>query len=158
MQLLSAALYSIGHGANDAQKTMGIIVSLLLSVHVINEATPPTWVILGAYIAIAAGTMTWGWRIVKTMGHKIVKLRPIDGFCAETASAVSLFTASHFGVPISTTQAIAGAITGVWLSKSIRSVHWWVAGHIFTAWVFTIPCACAIGYLLYSVLGRLIIA
>lgn len=96
LQLLSSALYSIGHGANDAQKTMGIIVSLLLSVGLATSAEPPLWVIIGAYTAIAAGTMSGGWRIVKTMGSKIVKLRPIDGFAAETASAMSLFTASFF--------------------------------------------------------------
>lgn len=158
MQLLSAALYSIGHWANDAQKTMWIIVSLLLSVHAVSSSTPPLWVILWAYIAIAMWTMTWGWRIVKTMGHKIVKLRPIDWFCAETASAVSLFTAAHFGVPISTTHAIAGAITGVWLAKSSRAVHWGVAWHIFLAWIFTIPWACAVGYVLYKILGTYVMA
>lgn len=111
LQLASSALYSLGHGANDAQKTMGIIVSLLLSVGLVHSAEPPIWVIILAYIAISAGTLTGGWRIVKTMGSKIVKLRPIDGFAAETASAISLFTASSFGVPVSTTHTITGAIS-----------------------------------------------
>lgn len=112
LQLLSSALYSLGHGANDAQKTMGIIVSLLLSVNLLGkESGIPLWVIIGSYLAIALGTLTGGWRIVKTMGSKIVKLTPLDGFAAETASAISLFTASSFGVPVSTTHTITGAIS-----------------------------------------------
>lgn len=157
MQLLSSALYSIGHGANDAQKTMGIIVSLLLSVNLVQDATPPGWVILWAYTAIALWTITWGWKIVKTMGDRIVKLRPIDWFCAETASAVSLFTASHFWVPVSTTQAIAWAISWVWVAKSIRSVHWGVAGNIFMAWIFTIPCASGVAYVLYKIASNFVV-
>ncbi len=146
LQLFSSALYSIGHGANDAQKTMGIIVSLLLSIGLITSAEPPLWVIIGAYTSIAAGTMTGGWKIVKTMGSKIVKLRPIDGFAAETASAISLFTASYFGVPVSTTHTITGAISGVWAAKNARAVKWGMTFRIVWAWIFTIPASCAIAY------------
>lgn len=162
MQLLSSALYSIWHWGNDAQKTMGIIVSLLLTLKaswsefipswaiIWPDGTPPLWVILFAYTAIAFGTITWWWKIIKTMWNSIVKLRPIDWFCASWAWAVSLFTASHFWVPVSTTQAIAWAITWVGLAKSFRSVHWGVAWHIFMAWIFTIPCACWIWYILFK--------
>lgn len=152
LQLISSALYSIGHGANDAQKTMGIIVSLLLSVKMIDSAEPPLWVIVGAYSAIALGTMTGGWRIVKTMGSKLVKLRPIDWFSAETASAITLFTASSFGIPVSTTQSITGSISGVGMAKNIKSVRWEVAGKIVIAWFCTIPGASLVGYSLYFVL------
>lgn len=153
LQLLSSALYSIGHGANDAQKTMGIIVSLLLSVGLTTSAEPPIWVIIGAYTAIAAWTLSWGWRIVKTMGSGIVKLRPIDGFAAETASAVSLFTASYFWVPVSTTHTITGAISGVWAAKNARAVKWGMTFRIVWAWVFTIPGACAIAYGVFSIVS-----
>ncbi|NRH20948.1 inorganic phosphate transporter [Candidatus Gracilibacteria bacterium] len=153
LQLLSSALYSIGHGANDAQKTMGIIVSLLLSVGLVTSAEPPIWVIIGAYTAIAAGTLTGGWRIVKTMGSKIVKLRPIDGFAAETASAISLFTASSLGVPVSTTHTITGAISGVGAAKNARAVKWGMTFRIVWAWIFTIPGSCAIAYGVFSIMS-----
>lgn len=151
LQLASSALYSLGHGANDAQKTMGIIVSLLLSVGLVHSAEPPIWVIILAYIAISAGTLTGGWRIVKTMGSKIVKLRPIDGFAAETASAISLFTASSFGVPVSTTHTITGAISWVGAAKNARAVKWGMTLRIVWAWIFTIPSACLIAYGLFSI-------
>lgn len=151
LQLLSSALYSIGHGANDAQKTMGIIVSLLLSVNLIHTAEPPIWVIISAYMAIAAGTLTGGWRIVKTMGSKIVKLRPIDGFCAETASAGSLFLASSLWVPVSTTHTITGAISWVGSAKNARAVNWGITFRIVWAWILTIPSACFIAYWLHVI-------
>nr|MDD3719802.1 inorganic phosphate transporter [Candidatus Gracilibacteria bacterium] len=151
LQLLSSALYSLGHGANDAQKTMGIIVSLLLSVNLVTTAEPPLWVMMAAYTAIAFGTITGGWRIVKTMGSKIIELRPIDGFSAETASAISLFTASHLGVPISTTHAITGAISGVGIAKNSRAIRWGIASKIVYAWIFTIPGACLVGFSLFKI-------
>jgi len=126
MQLFSAALYSLGHGGNDAQKTMGIISSLLFSGGLLKTFHVPLWVVLSAHTAIALGTLTGGWRIVKTMGQKIVKLRPIDGFCAETASATSIFMATHLGVPVSTTHVITGAVAGVGTAKSMASVKWQV--------------------------------
>lgn len=156
LQLVSSALYSIGHWANDAQKTMGIIVSLLLSTHMVSSAEPPLWVIVCAYTAIGLGTMTWGWKIVKTMGTKLVKLRPIDGFSAETASAITLFTASYLWVPISTTQSITWSISWVGMAKNMKSVRWEVAGNIVLAWVFTIPWACLIWYVFYLVLSHIL--
>lgn len=152
LQLASSALYSLGHGANDAQKTMGIIMSLLLSVHLLEKwAEIPMWIIISAYIAISLGTLTGGWRIVKTMGSKIVKLRPIDGFAAETASAIALFTASSLGVPVSTTHTITGAISWVGSAKNARAVKWGMTLRIVWAWIFTIPCACLIAYGLFSI-------
>ena len=156
LQLLSSALYSIGHGANDAQKTMGIIVSLLLSAHLTKSPEPPMWVIIWAYLAISAGTLTGGWKIVKTMGSKIVKLRPIDGFCAETASAVSLFVASSLWVPVSTTHTITGAISWVGSAKNARAVNWGITFRIVWAWILTIPSACFIAYGLHVILSMYI--
>ncbi len=153
LQLFSSALYSLGHGANDAQKTMGIIVSLLLSVNLIQSAEPPMWVIIGAYVAISLGTLTGGWRIVKTMWSKIVKLTPIDGFAAETASAISLFTASHFWVPVSTTHTITWAISGVGAAKNARAVKWGMTFRIVWAWIFTIPSACGIAYIVFTIMS-----
>jgi PiT family inorganic phosphate transporter len=152
MQLFSAALYSLGHGGNDAQKTMGIIASLLVSGGLMKVFTIPLWVVLLAHGAIALGTLSGGWRIVKTMGQKITKLRPIDGFCAETASAVSLFTATHLGIPVSTTHVITGAISGVGSANRISAVRWSVTRRIVWAWVFTIPAAAIIGGLVFTVL------
>ncbi len=157
LQLMSSALYSIGHGANDAQKTMGIIMSLLLSVSLLEKWAPiPIWVIIGAYVAIALGTMTWGWRIVKTMGSKIVKLTPIDGFAAETASAITLFSATALWVPVSTTHTITGAISGVGAAKNARAVKWGMTFRIVWAWIFTIPMACGIAYWLFVILSLFI--
>ncbi len=141
LQLLSAALYSLGHGGNDAQKTMGIIASLIANAGWIKPNTVPLWVVLSAHAAIALGTLSGGWRIVKTMGQKITKLRPIDGFCAETASAVSIFFATHAGVPVSTTHVITGAVTGVGAAKRMSAVRWGVTLKIVWAWIFTIPGA-----------------
>jgi PiT family inorganic phosphate transporter len=151
MQLVSAALYSLGHGGNDAQKTMGIIASLLLTSGHMKEFHIPLWIVLSAHSAIALGTMTGGWRIVKTMGQKIVKLRPIDGFCAETASAISIFVATHAGIPVSTTHVITGAVTGVGAVKNAHAVKWQVTLKIVWAWIFTIPAAALCAALVYEV-------
>lgn len=152
MQLFSAAAFSLGHGGNDAQKTMGIITSLLVAGGVLSEFKIPLWVVLLAQAAIALGTVTGGWRIVKTMGQKITKLRPVDGFCAETAAAASIFTSTSLGVPVSTTHVITGAISGVGAANRISAVRWGVTFKIVWAWIFTIPAAGAIGGLLYLII------
>jgi inorganic phosphate transporter, PiT family len=143
-QLFSAAFYSLGHGGNDAQKTMGIITSLLLAGGVISEFHVPFWVVLFAYTAIALGTLSGGWRIVKTMGQKITRLRPIDGFCAETGGALSIFLATHMGIPVSTTHVITGAVSGVGSANRWTAVHWGVTLNIVWAWILTIPGAAVI--------------
>jgi PiT family inorganic phosphate transporter len=144
-QLFSAALYSMGHGGNDAQKTMGIITSLLFSAGILKgEFHVPLWVILSCFAAISCGIMFGGWRIVKTMGQKITKLRPVDGFCAETGAAIMLFFASSLGIPVSTTHTITGSIMGVGSLRRLSAVKWGVAGRIVWAWIFTIPCAALI--------------
>jgi PiT family inorganic phosphate transporter len=145
LQLISACLYSLGHGGNDAQKTMGIIASLVFSAGYMKTFHIPLWIVLSAHAAIATGTLSGGWRIVKTMGQKITKLRPIDGFCAETASAMSIFLATHMGVPVSTTHVITGAISGVGATKRLSAVRWGVTLKIVWAWIFTIPGAALIG-------------
>jgi inorganic phosphate transporter, PiT family len=153
LQLFSASLYSLGHGGNDAQKTMGIITSLLFAGGLISTFNIPLWVVLSAQGAIALGTLSGGWRIVKTMGTKIAKLKPIDGFCAETASAISIFTATHLGVPVSTTHVITGAISGVGSAQSITAVRWNVALNIVWAWIFTIPGAGLAGAVFFSLIN-----
>ena len=142
MQLVSAAMYSLGHGGNDAQKTMGIIWMLLIAagVSTADEALP-WWVVISCYSAISLGTLFGGWRIVKTMGQKITKLKPVGGFCAETGGAITLFLATAMGVPVSTTHTITGAIVGVGASRKMSAVHWGVAGNIVWAWIFTIPAS-----------------
>ncbi len=152
MQFVSAALYSLGHGGNDAQKTMGIITTLLVSAGLLHSFKIPLWVVLSAHSAIALGTFSGGWRIVKTMGQKIVKLRPIDGVCAETSSAISIFIATYLGIPVSTTHVITGAISGVGAAKRVSSVRWHVTFKIVYAWLFTIPGAAAIASLSYILL------
>ena len=155
-QLVSAALYSLGHGGNDAQKTMGIIASLLFSAGLLGkEFHIPFWVVLSCQAAIACGTMFGGWRIVKTMGQKVAKLRPVDGFCAEAGAATSLFVASAFGIPVSTTHTITGAIMGVGSLKRMSAVRWGVAGNIIWAWIITIPCSAAISAISYVVARKL---
>lgn len=155
-QLLSAALYSTGHGGNDAQKTMGIIASLLFSAGLLGgEFHIPFWVVIACHGAIALGTMFGGWRIIKTMGQKIAKLRPVDGFCAESAAAIALFSASRFGIPVSTTHTITGAIVGIGSLRRLSAVRWGVAGQIVWAWILTIPCSAAISALAYG-LTRLV--
>jgi PiT family inorganic phosphate transporter len=142
MQLLSASMYSLGHGGNDAQKTMGIIWMLLIAAGYTSDQDPlPWWVILSCYTAIGLGTLFGGWRIVKTMGQKITKLKPVGGFCAETGGAITLFLASWLGIPVSTTHTITGAIVGVGSSRKMSAVRWGVAGNIVWAWIFTIPAS-----------------
>ncbi|MCO5099589.1 MAG: inorganic phosphate transporter [Burkholderiaceae bacterium] len=142
-QLASSALYSIGHGSNDAQKTMGVIWLLLIGAGVTHagESHPPYWVIVACYLALGFGTLFGGWRIVKTMGQKITKLKPVGGFCAETGGALTLFLASGLGVPVSTTHTITGAIVGVGSAQKISAVRWGLAGNIVWAWVLTIPAS-----------------
>jgi PiT family inorganic phosphate transporter len=141
LQLFSAAVYSLGHGGNDAQKTMGIITGLLYAGGLITSFEIPLWVVLSAHGAIAIGTLTGGWRIVKTMGQKITRLRPIDGFCAETSAAVSIFLATFLGIPVSTTHVITGAISGVGTANRYSAVHWGITLRIVWAWILTIPGA-----------------
>jgi PiT family inorganic phosphate transporter len=141
LQLASSALYSIGHGSNDAQKTMGIIWLLLISAGVTTRDHLPAWVIVSCYVAIALGTMFGGWRIVKTMGQKITKLRPVGGFAAETGGAMTLFLASSLGIPVSTTHTITGAIIGVGSAQRAKAVRWGIAGNIVVAWILTMPAA-----------------
>lgn len=152
LQLFSAAFYSLGHGGNDAQKTMGIIASLLFVGGIIPEFRIPLAVVIAAQAAIALGTLSGGWRIVKTMGSRITKLKPIDGFCAETASAISIFLSTYLGVPVSTTHVITGAISGVGTAHRRTAVRWNVTLRIVWAWIFTIPGAAAISFLLFAVL------
>ncbi len=143
LQLVSAGAYSLGHGGNDAQKTIGIIWLLLIATGyaATGDKAPPYWVIISCYIAIAAGTMFGGWRIVKTMGQRITKLKPVGGFCAETGGAITLFIATGLGIPVSTTHTITGAIVGVGAAKRASAVRWGVAGNIVWAWIFTIPAS-----------------
>ena len=149
-QLISAAAYSLGHGGNDAQKTMGVITSLLFSAGYLGDKFEvPGWVAVACYAAMGIGTMSGGWRIVKTMGHKISKLKPVDGFCAESGAAATLFLASSLGVPVSTTHTITGAIMGVGTMKRFSAVKWGVAGQIVWAWVLTIPGSALIAAVTY---------
>jgi PiT family inorganic phosphate transporter len=150
MQLVSAALYSLSHGSNDAQKTMGIIASLLYASRLTRNFNVPLWVVLSAHTAIALGTLSGGWRIVKTMGQRIVKLKPIDGFCAESASAISIFFSTYLGIPVSTTHVITGAVAGVGAARSVASVKWQVTFRIFWAWLLTIPMAAICAALIYE--------
>ncbi len=143
VQIVSASMYSLGHGGNDAQKTIGIIWVLLIAGGAVQatDAAPPGWVIVSCYVAIALGTMFGGWRIVKTMGQRITKLKPVHGVCAETGGAITLFMATHFGIPVSTTHTITGAIVGVGSTRNFSAVRWGVAGNIVWAWIFTIPAS-----------------
>ena len=168
LQLVSAAAYSLGHGTNDAQKTMGIIVALLVSsqalfvnfpvqaFHITDANHIPTWVILAAHAAIGLGTLSGGWRIVRTMGQRITKLTPFGGFAAETSGAITLFIASHFGIPVSTTHTITGAITGVGAAQRVSAVRWGVAQRIVWAWMLTIPASAGIGGLTYLLLRAVV--
>jgi PiT family inorganic phosphate transporter len=149
-QLVSAALYSLGHGTNDAQKTMGIIAGLLFSAGLLGSTFHiPLWIVLSCHSAIALGTMLGGWRIVKTMGQKVAKLRPVDGFSAESGAAITIFFASRLGIPVSTTHTITGAIVGVGSLKRLSAVRWGVAGRIVWAWILTIPFSATISALVY---------
>jgi inorganic phosphate transporter, PiT family len=153
LQLVSAGAYSLGHGGNDAQKTIGIIWMLLIATGhaVATDSSPPYWVIVACYFAIAMGTMFGGWRIVKTMGQKITKLKPVDGFCAETGGAITLFLATALGIPVSTTHTITGAIVGVGSTRRASAVRWGVAGNIVWAWIFTIPASAFVAGIAYWV-------
>ncbi|HVG69753.1 MAG TPA: inorganic phosphate transporter [Vicinamibacterales bacterium] len=152
LQLVSAALYSLGHGTNDAQKTMGIIAGVLFTAGYLSAFEIPFWVIIAAHTAIALGTLSGGWRIVHTMGNKITKLQPFGGFSAETAGAITLFTASSLGIPVSTTHTITGAIVGVGAVRRLSAVRWGVAGRIVWAWILTIPASALIAALTYELL------
>ena len=155
LQLLSASLYSLGHGGNDAQKTMGIIAVLLYSQGMIQgEFHVPFWVVIASQLAMGLGTLLGGWKIVRTMGSKITELKPFQGFCAETAGAISLFAATWLGVPVSTTHTITGAIVGVGMTRRASAVRWGLAGQIVWAWIFTIPAAALIGFASYWMIGR----
>jgi inorganic phosphate transporter, PiT family len=153
LQLVSSAAYSMGHGGNDAQKTMGIIWLLLIANGVTTEDRLPTWVVMSCFLAIGLGTMFGGWRIVKTMGQRITKLKPVGGFAAETAGSITLFMATHFGIPVSTTHTITGAIIGVGTTKGSSAVRWAVAGNIVIAWIVTIPASGAIAALAWWIGG-----
>jgi len=169
-QLASSAFFSLSHGANDAQKTMGIIVGLLLAsktlfvnqvgilrhFYVPNADVIPLWVEVTAYTMIALGTLFGGWRIVHTMGSRVTRLRPVGGFCAETGGALSIFLATRFGIPVSTTHTITGAIVGVGATNRVSAVRWGIAGRIVWAWVFTIPAAAIMAALSYLILAALI--
>ncbi len=153
LQLISAGAYSLGHGGNDAQKTIGIIWMLLIATGYSSATadTPPLWVIMSCYLAIGAGTMFGGWRIVKTMGQKITKLKPVGGFCAETGGAMTLFLATALGIPVSTTHTITGAIVGVGSVQRASAVRWGVAGNIVWAWVLTIPASAFVAAIAYGI-------
>jgi len=153
LQLLSASAFSLGHGGNDAQKSMGIIwVALIATNHVAKNAPIALWIVLSCHASIALGTFLGGWRIVKTMGQKITKLKPFEGFCAETAGALTLFGATHFGIPVSTTHTITGSIIGVGAIKGASAVKWGVTTRIFWAWILTIPVSALIGSIIYLLL------
>ena len=155
LQLVSAALYSLGHGGNDAQKTMGVISLLLFTTGTIDHFFVPTWVAIVCGIAIGLGTLSGGWRIVHTLGARVTKLRPFGGFCAETAGATSLFLATHLGIPVSTTHTITGAIVGVGATRRLSAVRWGIAGQIVWAWLLTIPAAAAVAAVTFFITSRL---
>ena len=162
-QLVSAGLYSLGHGGNDAQKTMGIIAGALFAIpayrHLVTDAGGqliiPMWIVLMAHAAIALGTLSGGWRIIHTMGHKITKLKPMGGFAAETAGALTIFASTGLGIPVSTTHVITGAIVGVGATRGRRKVRWGVANQIVWAWLLTIPASAIMGAAVYLVVSRL---
>lgn len=151
LQLVSAGAYSLGHGGNDAQKTIGIIWMLLIATGytAVGDTSPPTWVVLTCYTAIAMGTLFGGWRIVKTMGQRLTKLKPVHGFCAETGGAITLFTAAILGIPVSTTHTITGAIVGVGATQRASAVRWGIAGNIIWAWILTIPASALVAAAAY---------
>jgi PiT family inorganic phosphate transporter len=157
LQLVSAGAYSLGHGGNDAQKTIGIIWMLLIATGYASatDSSPPIWSIVSCYVAIAMGTMVGGWRIVKTMGQKITKLKPVGGFCAETGGALTLFLATWLGIPVSTTHTITGAIVGVGSTQRASAVRWGVAGNIIWAWIFTIPASAFVAAIAYWISWQL---
>jgi inorganic phosphate transporter, PiT family len=152
LQLLSAASFSLSHGSNDAQKTAGVIAGVLYTSHYLDKFTIPAWVLMLAYTAIALGTLSGGWRIVRTMGGRLTRLKPRSGFCAETGAAISVLFATHLGLPVSTTHAIAGAIAGVGSIHRMKAVRWGIATNIVWAWVLTIPAAAIMAWLSYMLL------
>lgn len=156
LQLVSAAAYSLGHGTNDAQKGMGIITAGLVTTGTLKEYEVPLWVILSCHAAIAGGTMAGGWRVIRTMGQRITKLKPVGGFCAETAAATSLLGTAFTGIPVSTTHTIAGAIMGVGSVRRLSAVRWGVAGKIVWAWVLTIPASGLVSALTFWILRHFI--
>jgi inorganic phosphate transporter, PiT family len=156
LQLFSSAAYSLGHGGNDAQKTMGVIWLLLIANGITTEDRLPTWVVMSCFVAMGLGTMFGGWRIVKTMGQRITKLRPVGGFAAEIAGSITLFMATHFGIPVSTTHTITGAIVGVGTTRGTSGVRWGVAGNIVIAWIVTIPASATIAALAWWIGGVLL--
>jgi PiT family inorganic phosphate transporter len=157
LQLVSAGAYSLGHGGNDAQKTIGIVWMLLIATGytAAGDTSPPTWVVLSCYTAIAMGTLFGGWRIVKTMGQRLTKLKPVHGFCAETGGAITLFTAAILGIPVSTTHTITGAIVGVGATQRASAVRWGVAGNIIWAWILTIPASALVAAMAYWISLRI---
>jgi inorganic phosphate transporter, PiT family len=151
-QIISSALYSLGHGGNDAQKTIGVIALILFSNGMRGAGLPiPYWVIISSYAAIAIGTLCGGWRIVKTMGERLTKLHPVDGFCIEIGAAITLYITSFLGVPVSTTQTITGSIVGVGMLRRLSAIHWGITGRVVWTWIFTIPCTAAISALVYII-------
>jgi PiT family inorganic phosphate transporter len=156
LQLVSSAAYSMGHGGNDAQKTMGIIWLLLIANGVTTKEYLPNWVVMSCFLAIGIGTMFGGWRIVKTMGQRITKLKPVGGFAAECAGSITLFMATHFGIPVSTTHTITGAIIGVGTTRGTSAVRWGVAGSIVIAWIITIPASAGIAALAWWIGGLIL--
>jgi PiT family inorganic phosphate transporter len=156
LQLVSSSLYSLGHGGNDAQKTIGIIWMLLIAAGYTGANAPvPAWVVIACYVTIGLGTLFGGWRIVKTMGQRITKIRPVGGFCAELSGSIALFLATGLGIPVSTTHTITGSIVGVGAAQSVSAVRWGVAGDLLWAWLLTIPCSAFIAALAWA-LGRLL--
>jgi PiT family inorganic phosphate transporter len=152
LQLFSAAAYSLGHGGNDAQKVMGIIaVAMVAEKHITDLAGIPTWVPLSCYAAISIGTLFGGWKIVKTMGQKVTKLTPFEGFSAETGGAITLFATGHLGIPVSTTHTITGSIVGVGITKRLSAVKWGVTLNLIWAWVLTIPVSAVIAMIFYKI-------
>ncbi|MCX6142639.1 MAG: inorganic phosphate transporter [Ignavibacteriales bacterium] len=158
LQLLSAALYSLGHGANDAQKTMGVITTLLVTTGFLKTFEVPIWVIFSCYFSIAMGTLFGGWRIVKTMGQKVTKLKASGGFCAETAGGITLLLTAFSGIAVSTTHTITGAIMGVGATKRVTAVRWGLAGRIVVAWILTIPCSAVVAAVSYDLIHYLRVA
>jgi len=157
LQLVSSSMYSLGHGGNDAQKTIGIIWMLLIAAGYTRVDGPvPAWVVIACYVTIGFGTLFGGWRIVKTMGQRITKIRPVGGFCAELSGSAALFLATALGIPVSTTHTITGSIVGVGSVQSVSAVRWGVAGDLLWAWILTIPCSAFIAALAWAV-GRMII-
>jgi PiT family inorganic phosphate transporter len=157
LQLVSSSMYSLGHGGNDAQKTVGIIWMLLIAAGYTGSTDPvPTWVVIACYVTIGLGTMFGGWRIVKTMGQRITKIRPVGGFCAELSGSVALFFATALGIPVSTTHTITGSIVGVGAAQSVSAVRWGVAGDLLWAWILTIPCSAFIAAIAWGIARALL--